>query len=494
MTKDLDNEKSKTTKSKKDVKEKTTKKDKSKSRKETKDKDNNNNTSIINPEESIIINPENFVINKEDTSDTNEVCDGCYNSLGLVYCSECEFVLCKMCENQIHMIPSNTKHEKFLLSELTHLKKTCYHHKKSLQYYCENCDEPICKDCCKIGPHNNKLHKTVNIIQSFKSKHDHLLSVINNSLSIKVDNLESNLQNIEEISNRIKNNKDNILKEIDNEYNLYLDNIREQEGEKLALVQYNYEDILNDITIMTDIKNYINSIDNSNNPDMTEFLLKYKEMMDTIKTKILNKIPRSHQELEVDPYDYKNLFAINKAKLEKYDDLEKLIQTKDELIWKLLNNNDSNNNEESDEFVFAKQELYDEVQEWSRLSYKYLLELKKFNKVCAFCGIKLDKESVNSNCNKNTEDYYKDKDIIIGGLTIDKKHDNNTANKYLSSKEQYYQVNYCSLTKSIPLHYYRNGFHFFDNPSDDYEEKINKTYYKSHAINKSKEKVTSLKN
>ena len=35
--------------------------------------------------------------------------------------------------------------------------KNCHHHRLPLQIYCESCQEPICRNCSLLGPHNNQV-------------------------------------------------------------------------------------------------------------------------------------------------------------------------------------------------------------------------------------------------------------------------------------------------------------------------------------------------
>ena len=41
-----------------------------------------------------------------------EKCEGCFEIDGVCFCVACEKVYCKMCEAQIHMVPSNMNHER----------------------------------------------------------------------------------------------------------------------------------------------------------------------------------------------------------------------------------------------------------------------------------------------------------------------------------------------------------------------------------------------
>ncbi len=39
-------------------------------------------------------------------------CDGCFENDGTCFCVNCEKIFCKLCEDQIHIIPSNKLHER----------------------------------------------------------------------------------------------------------------------------------------------------------------------------------------------------------------------------------------------------------------------------------------------------------------------------------------------------------------------------------------------
>lgn len=42
-------------------------------------------------------------------------CDGCYQGDAICFCINCGQAYCKICDDQIHMIPSNSMHQKSLL-------------------------------------------------------------------------------------------------------------------------------------------------------------------------------------------------------------------------------------------------------------------------------------------------------------------------------------------------------------------------------------------
>lgn len=458
MPKDKDKDKTESPKKKQTTKDTKERDDKKKKTKKEKQIDDENDNSL----------PSKDNINKEPIDTINNInpiydkCDGCFGANGEKYCIDCELVLCKACEDQIHILPSNQVHERFELGLLKHIKKKCYHHKKSLQSYCESCDEPICEDCIVQGPHNNKLHKTTNIITSFKKKYEILLKLMNVQLKNKLEKLENQLQVIENIINEVKTNKSIISKTVQEEYSYYLNRLKEQEGKKLSLIQYNYNEIICDLEVMDDIFQLIEACNHNNSNDEVDFLLKYKQIKESVDG-IVNKKPLEYSQLEVSASDFEKFIEENHKKLEKYEKIKELLKEKDNLIWELIN--EKRNKVISDEYLHKRKELMKEVEEWGHLSYKYLKELKKFNKVCFYCGVKLDNKVINSTCMKNTADYMK-----------------STGNKAIN-------MNYCDIPEKDTSECYLSGSHYWGVPSKDYEEKVNMTINKNRIIQKGKEKI-----
>jgi hypothetical protein len=52
--------------------------------------------------------------------------------------------------------------------------ESCLHHGLPFLYFCEPCLQPVCRDCCINGPHNNELHQFRGLAEAFEDKHSHL--------------------------------------------------------------------------------------------------------------------------------------------------------------------------------------------------------------------------------------------------------------------------------------------------------------------------------
>ena len=330
-------------------------------------------------------------------------CDGCYEGDALCYCAQCDQNYCKICDNQIHIVPSNSMHQKRPINYFNSFQKTCYIHKgQPLKLFCESCEEPICHECQMIGPHNNKLHKIVNIIDSYRKKLHYINLMKNNNMNNKYNQLINQIQYLENISKEVKEVKNNIEKNIRNEYEHMIDNLNSFEGKKMAILNYEGSNLQKNLNNISEIINYLNQILLSDHPDMIDFLLKYKQINEKIEDFLAKPIKTKYN---IITNDFTNELEEKDKKIKNCENLEQLCQLKDEIIWKLMTDKKGNINIKE---INEKAKL--EIEKWAKLSEKYASELGKYNLICKFCGCALDENTVNMSCKKN--DNIEGKELI----------------------------------------------------------------------------------
>lgn len=176
------------------------------------------------------------------------------------------------------------------VEEIQHLKKLCYHHNIPLRLYCDSCEEPICHECQAIGPHNNRLHKISNIFESFRKILNQLNNTVQKNLIYKLDELTNQIGIFEMKIDDVKNTKNSIEREIRTEYSGMIENLRSEEGKKLAILQYESAILQKELNKIHEIINQINEINYSENPDMVNFLLKSKHYQETIEESLTKPI------------------------------------------------------------------------------------------------------------------------------------------------------------------------------------------------------------
>ena len=404
------------------------------------DPNNNITTPLINTTNNSPQNyydnlPKHQSLNTNPNSQSKDKCDGCYEGEGVCYCATCGKIYCKICEDQIHIVPSNRNHERHSLNEVPHLRKLCYHHNYPLKFFCETCEEPICQECQMIGPHNNKLHKISSIFNSFKKKYSYITQLTKSHLMNKYDMTLNQLSYLDYVTDQVKQVKNSIERDIRSEYCEMLEELNSVEGKKLAVINYESSILQKDLTKMQDIINYINDLNNNESPDMISFLLRYKQLNDSIEFAIAKPIK---QKIEININDFPRKQQENKKKLENYAKLEKLLKLKDDIIWKIVNDKQEQRkqmqlfegNMKSSLDKEKEMKALTEIEEWAKLSDKYAMELQKYNLICCFCGCYLDEKTVNTECNMNNNE----------NINIENLYSNSPINEDVKGSGRHYFV------------------------------------------------------
>ena len=249
-----------------------------------------------------------------------------------------------------------------------------------------------------IGPHNNKLHRISNVFESFRKKFSYINNLVQKSLVNKLDQLANQIQLIEFTIEDVKTVKNNIEREIRAEYSQMIESLRGEEGKKLAILQYDSAVLQKEMNKINDIVTIVNEINISDSPDMIAFLLRYKQLNETIELSLSKAFKKT---IDVDVQDFPRDLEARRAKMEKYEKMKKLLKAKDDIIWNLIQEKKARDEKE---IVKLKEKTHNEISEWVKLSDKYAIELKKYQLVCNFCGCYLEENTVNSLCTKNSSD------------------------------------------------------------------------------------------
>ena len=411
---------------------KSIKSQKSKKSLTNKSKEENTENNIDNKTETksnLSTNLLNTEHNINNNNNTIEKCEGCFQGEGSVYCTNCGKVYCKICDDQLHIVPAYRTHERTPLSMLSSMNANCYHHSIPLRYYCESCDEPVCNLCQQQGPHNTSLHHVCSLFEVYRRRLNGVKERIEKNLVSKQAKIESVMLNIDSMIKTTKENASNILRGINSEYDISEDTLNKCEGKKLAMLNYNAASIQKEIIAIEDILSFINTdyIDtngdaraqmasmNSNRSsneekDYLSFLLKHKALSEKIDAMIASSCPtftkKEIDEMMTWPAELNDA----KKKLENYEKIKTLMKIKDDIVWNLLTTPYEEKAAELDEIKMKTQK---EIEEWSKLSDKYANELKKYNLVCAYCGCYLDNIKINEKCSSNSSKTFTNKKYTI---------------------------------------------------------------------------------
>ena len=99
----------------------------------------------------------------------------------------------------------------------------------------------------------------------------------------KFEEVFRQVQKIEMKVDEVKNNKKLIERDIRSEYQMMLERLTSEEGTKLAVLQ-NEQSVLNkEVNNIQQLLIYVDSIKRSDSPDMIGFLLRFKEIAESIE-------------------------------------------------------------------------------------------------------------------------------------------------------------------------------------------------------------------
>ena len=86
--------------------------------------------------------------------------------------------------------------------------------------------------------------------------------------------------------------------------------------------------------------------------------------------------------------------------MDHYEQQRKLLKFKDEVIWNMSQELKKKYDFYQEEF---DRETRHEMNEWARLVDLYSAELKKYEMVCAFCGVHVSESNINADCVENSK-------------------------------------------------------------------------------------------
>ena len=143
----------------------------------------------------------------------------------------------------------------------------------------------------------------------------------------------------------------------------------------------------------------------------------------------------------------------------------KLLKMKDNMIYKLLDEKKRKDNLMAQELDHQTRA---EMDQWVSLVDNFATELKKYQLICAFCGVHLDENSVNLDCPKNP---------------------------LITDVADFVPPTYFYATTIPTKDFFANGRHFFVRPDEEvvdgqqsqpilYEEVLKENPYAANAVNK----------
>jgi len=267
----------------------------------------------------------------------------------------------------------------------------CVLHQAPLLLYCGACEEPVCQQCATLGPHNNQLHRVVDLNSAFRHSVSQMSQVMSSGILAKRDLLLAQIHRLSYRMDEIAYVRSVIEKDARGEFGGVIDRLRGAEGQKLAIIQNEMATLQNEVQrIDSTLENY-----ETYRTNPIEFLLRARILKDRVDSMISNPFKR---EITVNPYDLPRELTELRTKLQKKTSMNYILKWKDEVIWQLYNSKKDQEREEVERYNF---EASKEIEAWSKLTDKYTAQLKEYQMVCYYCAEAMTPETVNRHCQIN---------------------------------------------------------------------------------------------
>jgi len=151
-----------------------------------------------------------------------------------------------------------------------------------------------------------------------------------------------------------------------------MEDLRSEEGQKLAMLQSESSILQKDINRINEVINFVKEINNSETPDMVQFLLRFRKINETIE---LCLAKQSKKMIDVKVNEYPREIEERNKKLALFEKMKKLINIKDDIIWSIIQEKKKGSNTE---IVKLQEKHYNEIVEWNKIVDKHMVELKKY--------------------------------------------------------------------------------------------------------------------
>ncbi|XP_033116090.1 uncharacterized protein LOC117116206, partial [Anneissia japonica] len=140
------------------------------------------------------------------------------------YCQDCKQYLCSTCSDHHTNYTLFANHKLHLIEEVQSMSPTqitllhpplCSHHSKPLEFYCTDCNIPICVNCIMDHKEWEGKHKPINISDAFQTFKE-TSATLEKSAQHFINKLERGLKAVIHNATKLQQNKDTCLIDIDN--------------------------------------------------------------------------------------------------------------------------------------------------------------------------------------------------------------------------------------------------------------------------------------
>ena len=229
-------------------------------------------------------------------------CDNCTTANATGYCKDCNKFFCTECDGVHKKWGPTSNHQLTSFDEVTasvsstsqllapaiqEATLTCSvpGHDDSLRYYCDTCDESVCRDCIML---DHKDHK-YNLIANSFTKHREALDKSLNPVKGKIEGLKKVLSALAEREDEIRERGEGVLEEIHKMVEEMMNVLRQSERKlteqakrvtdaKLKVLSEQMKSAEMSLSILEDVEDYVEQSLKTGSPQ--QVLRSKKQMME----------------------------------------------------------------------------------------------------------------------------------------------------------------------------------------------------------------------
>ncbi|XP_033099025.1 tripartite motif-containing protein 2-like [Anneissia japonica] len=148
----------------------------------------------------------------------------CGKRQGKYYCQECRHYLCSTCSDHHKTLHVSANHKLHTVEDVRSMapqdfallhSPLCLLHNKPLEFYCTDCNTPICVNCTLLDHKVYEGHKPISISEAFKTFKGTSVELLKVAHRCK-NNLEDGLKAVIQNATKLGQNKNKSLRDIDN--------------------------------------------------------------------------------------------------------------------------------------------------------------------------------------------------------------------------------------------------------------------------------------
>ena len=111
-----------------------------------------------------------------ELQEEGDICDACGKAPAVVWCQNDNAKFCEKCDEEAHQSHIAAKHKRMSLADARALMEYCpFHPETRVEYYCPECQTPVCIECKMVGSHSKGAaanHQLIPIKQAYKEAID----------------------------------------------------------------------------------------------------------------------------------------------------------------------------------------------------------------------------------------------------------------------------------------------------------------------------------